>query len=502
MSSAQADTHLKAAQNMARAFEIGAAGKQNEAMDILCQFWRAYGMIPQAVGQAVQFGLSMNQSQLLLDSMLHCIKENPQQIVLRGKVAGLYLGLSQHEAALPFLLGLRNNECSGDKTVHRLVIDCYHAMHRLEDEIEACRHTQQRLPQEQYAYVSEGLALVGLGRHEESYAAHCRALEVFPDSPNLHVSRGVLQFMLTDFADGFEDYEYRHRQHNAVKIDFDVPSWNGESLEGKKLLIYQEQGIGDVIMWATLLPYMMTQTEQITLALIAKLQPLFARSFPEITIIDYDPDELLETQQQFDVVTPIADLMRYALPHERPSSKAAVFKANESKVEALRTHYLEVAQARGAQKLVGISWHTTNDRTGAYRNIPLEQWAPILSQPHIQCVSMQYGDHEDELKAIDARFPGAIYADSNVNAYHDTDGLAAQAAAMDEIVTIQNATSHIGGALGVPTSVMLSVASSWRFGLGHTHNAWYQSLQIERQETIFDWHPVIERIAKRLENEA
>lgn len=499
----QAETQgERLARDIAAAVQDYAAGHTQQAIETMCAFWRLYEAMPEAVEQTVQYILSQRQPQLALESLRARLAENPHAALLRGRLAGIYLGQDRQAEALEHLDYLRRHEGAGDVMVHQLVLDTLHALGRLEEERDLAQAAQARFPSESRFYVAEGLARAGLADHAGSREAHSRGIDACDDVPHLHVSRGVLDFMLSDFERGFTDYAHRFDQKNALKLIFDTPRWQGEAPEGKKLLLYSEQGIGDIIMWATLLPYVQQQGAQITLAVLPKLLPLFARSFPELDLIPFEPETLLARQRDFDYVAPLGDLMQPVLPHYTPAEHPPLFRADAERSAALRERYLEIARGRGARRLVGISWHTTNQRTGPYRNIPLEQWKPILEQPQLQCICLQYGEHDDELEAIERALPGAIYRDAQISAFNDTDGLAAQVAAMDEVVTTQNATSHLGGALGVKTTLMLSAASSWRFGLKRLDNRWYRSLRLERQETIYDWEPVIARVAAALKKTA
>ncbi len=151
------------------------------------------------------------------------------------------------------------------------------------------------------------------------------------------------------------------------------------------------------------------------------------------------------------------------------------------------------------KRLIGISWHTENKDTFSQRNIPLNLWAPLFALPHLQFISLQYGAHHEALGIIEQHFPGKVYVDPRVDAYADTDGLASQISAVDQVVSIQNATVHLAGALGKPTTLMLSAASDWRWGLDRTDSRWYRSVRIERQTKLLDWAPVIERVRVALE---
>ena len=200
-------------------------------------------------------------------------------------------------------------------------------------------------------------------------------------------------------------------------------------------------------------------------------------------------------KSHFDVQLAFSQLMQHALPHYEPAQHAPHLKADKERAGRLREKYLSLS---GAKKLVGIAWHSANQDSSGQRNIPLALWQLLFALPHVQYVVLQYGDHRMEIDDVNRRFSGKLYLDSGIDSFHDMDALAAQIAAMDEVVTIDNATVHLAGALGVKTTLLLSAASEWRWGLERTDNRRYASVYLERQEKILAWEPVMARVEERL----
>ena len=324
------------------------------------------------------------------------------------------------------------------------------------------------------------------------------AAAMTPEDHASHVAVGIIKLLISDCRDGYEEYA-AHRDYAMVKEGLEISAleWHGESLKDKKLLLWSSQGIGDVVMFASLLPWVLKQDAKVTLALYPKMIPLFMRSFPGVSIIPYSKNNLQVYAPHCDLQAVFGQLMTYALPHYTPSEHLPFLKADMERVQILRDKYL--ALRPGIKKLVGISWHTINTDTAEMRNIRLQKWAPLFSLSHIQFVSLQYGDHATEIKAANYAFPGALHVDSDIDAFENIDGLAAQIAAMDEVLTIQNATAHLAGALGVKTTLMLCAASDWRWGLKRSDSRWYKSVHIVRQEKLLDWQPVIDHVSHQVE---
>jgi hypothetical protein len=154
---------------------------------------------------------------------------------------------------------------------------------------------------------------------------------------------------------------------------------------------------------------------------------------------------------------------------------------------------------------VGLAWYTRNKTTGKERSIDLATLDPLfsepdVSQPGVQWISLQYGDHEALEREVAGR---PIFVDRTVDQFagHQFTGIdrfAAQIAAMDLVITIDNSTAHLAGALGIPTWVLLPFAPDWRWMLDRDDSPWYPTMRLFRQPKPGDWQPVVRSILKAL----
>jgi len=151
----------------------------------------------------------------------------------------------------------------------------------------------------------------------------------------------------------------------------------------------------------------------------------------------------------------------------------------------------------GDRLRVGIAWHTTAPNAGLRRQLALSRLTPLLRHPGARFVSLQYGDHAAEIAALAAQ-GSELLQDPEVDPWSDLDGWAAQIAALDLVITIDNSTAHMAGALGVPCWVMLPHPPEWRWLLARADCLWWPSLQLFRQPRPGDWGPVIAELTARL----
>jgi len=259
------------------------------------------------------------------------------------------------------------------------------------------------------------------------------------------------------------------------------------------LLLWGEQGIGDEIQFAGLIPEAVRTGNRIVLDCEARLRPLFARSFPELEVVSgCCPADA----GAFEIA---AQLSTGGLPGLYRTSKAAFFattspylRADPALRESFRARYAD------GRRLIGLAWHTRNQKTGRKRSMELGLFVPFFALPGIRWIGLQYGDF-DALQAQASAANAPLLIDHSVDQLADLDRFAAQVAAMDHVITIDNSTAHLAGALGVPVWLMLPFTADWRWMEERSDSPWYPTMRLFRQPTRGDWAGVIRRVADELQ---
>lgn len=338
------------------------------------------------------------------------------------------------------------------------------------------------------------------GAYDKAVERFDRALELDPDLVRAKFSKAQILLMRSEFKEGLDLYDARFEMDIKNTASLDAPRWQGEDLNGKHLFIWGEQGVGDIVMFASLLPALQTQFKpaKITLSVFEKMVALFQRSFPDIHVIPIPRD--LERGQHYDlacdVCMPLGDVLRYVLPHSTPANEQpqGFLKANTQEVGEIRAKF----KSLGNKRLIGFSWMTTNEKTAVTRNVPLAQWGPIFETPGCLFFSIQHFGQAQQVAQLRAQNGYNVMVDPGFDPAADVDKLATIIAAMDEVISIQNANIHLGGALGVPTTMMLSEGSDFRWLNGRSDNLWYQSVRMERQTKALVWEEVVAKVAADL----
>lgn len=374
------------------------------------------------------------------------------------------------------------------------------AQDKLGEAAESYRRALALKPGLPEVYVNLGNILQAQGNVEDGLASFRRALALNPDLAEAQVAESMALLLQGSFADGWHNFERRWvtREYETPMRTYPQPLWNGEPLQSGRLLIWGEQGIGDEIMFAGLIPDVIRTRTPLVVDCDPRLQALFTRSFPGVHVIaGYDP------QRDADLNI-AAHLPSGSLPGIFRTSSAA-FAATTSPYlladpverECFRTQYAD------GRRLVGLAWHTKNQKTGRRRSIDLAQLAPLFPQPDarsqgdVHWISLQYGDH-DALQQQAAAAAVPILVDRTVDQLSDMDRFAAQVAAMDLVITIDNSTAHLAGALGVPTWLLLPFAPNWRWLLDREDSPWYPAMRIFRQTSLGDWTEVVQQVQAAL----
>lgn len=268
-----------------------------------------------------------------------------------------------------------------------------------------------------------------------------------------------------------------------------LPIWRGESLQGKRLLLLGEQGIGDTMMFATLIPRLQEEGAQVALLPGDRLLSLYRRSLPDVAVLSTaDVRQGRHRPEAFDWQCPIGSIVQHRFhAMDQFAPRSPFLKADLRHTAELRSRY---CAGHPDQKLVGISWQGGGKpKRIAAKSITLKRLAPLLSLAGVRFVSLQYGDDGPHLQRFRNASGIEVLHDDSINPLKDMDAWHAQVAAMDAVVSIANTTIHGAGGLGVPTLCLLSREADWRWVKPQVDSRcyWYPSVDIVHQAADGSW---------------
>ena len=291
------------------------------------------------------------------------------------------------------------------------------------------------------------------------------------------------------------------RWQRALKKPFtpkEVAIWRGESLAGKRLLLLGEQGIGDSMMFATLIPKLQDEGAKISLLPGDRLVSIYKRSLPDVNVLTLSElqDQLLESKD-FDFQSPLGSVCQYRFPQISDyGMKNNFLKADAHQTNELRQRYFD------GRPLIGISWQG-GGKVGRIhlKSLKLREMSPILQRSDVRFVSLQYGDDGPHLKRYKKETGIEVLHDDAIDPLRDMDKWLCQVAAMDGVISIANTTIHGAGGLGIPTLCLVSQNSDWRWIDPSVYRGcyWYPSVDATYQQSK-DWQPVISNACQWLKD--
>ncbi len=283
------------------------------------------------------------------------------------------------------------------------------------------------------------------------------------------------------------------RWQRSLKKPFtpeEVPFWRGESLKGKRLLLLGEQGIGDSMMFATLIPRLQKEGAKITLLPGDRLLSIYRRSLSDVTVVSRD--ELVRRDwkaSNFDLQSPLGSICQYRF-HKLSdySPRRRFLKADPIQTSQLRERYSD------GRPLIGISWQGGGKANRiAMKSLKLKQLTPLLQNPDYRFVSLQYGDDGPHLQRYHQATGVEVFHDDSINPLKDMDGWLSQVAAMDAVISIANTTVHGSGGLGIPTMCLVSQQRDWRWIDPEIYKGcyWYSSVDAAYQDHKMNWQTAL-----------
>jgi tetratricopeptide (TPR) repeat protein len=358
------------------------------------------------------------------------------------------------------------------------------------DEAIAQYHTAIGLkPDYAEAHSGLGVVLQALGRDDEAVRHYDQAIRLKGDYVEAKWNESLLYLSLGRFSEGWPLYESRWA--TTGKPRYSERPWNGEPVNGT-LLIWGEQGLGDEILYASMVPDVIGYAQSVVLEVEPRLVTLFARSFPDVSVIG---ESHAPYGGRFDAQAPIGGLGRYLRMDWKsfPRREQGYLVADGERAAGLRRRLL-------ADTVVGLSWSSQAAKFGKAKSAALRDFEPILRWPGCRFVDLQYGDTAAERAAVERETGIRIEHLDDIDNTRDIDGLTALIAACDLVVTVSNVTAHLAGALGKPTWVLVPHGNArlWYWFKDGADSPWYPHVRLRRQSLGQPWSALMASVADEI----
>ena len=348
------------------------------------------------------------------------------------------------------------------------------------------------------AYGDRALCCLARNDLDQAMAGLRQAQTISPHYAEANWNLALIMLLKGSFRQGFELYEWRKKVKSPMgSRAFLKPLWLGaEPLDGKHILVHEEQGIGDVVQFSRYLRLLLDAGARVTFAVDARLARLIAAVEPAVEVVvidDVTPDFAC------DFHCPLMSLP-LAFKTDLTSIPAQIlrFSGDMDLAKSLRARL----SAPDGKRICGVSWVSRNIATGSLRSVRLIDLFSRIDASRYTFVNLQYGDCVEEIADLKRKTGIDVLSLPEIDNYGDLDGLAALIEACDLVVSIDNSTAHLAGALNKQTFVLLPYAPDWRWMMDRDDSPWHPSLRLFRQQALGDWDGVFTRLGKALTQES
>ncbi|MGA2350534.1 MAG: tetratricopeptide repeat protein [Terracidiphilus sp.] len=347
---------------------------------------------------------------------------------------------------------------------------------------------------------NRGNSLLDLGRADEALQAQERAVERDPSSPGARYNLSLTRLRLGHWEQGWPGYESRwhfREVHRGPRI-FSQPRWQGEALDGRRILLHAEQGLGDTIQFCRYVTLIearggtaILQVQEPALRLMQSLAAVRA-GLAEVMLLGAMPSD-------FDLECPLLSLPAvFGTTVETVPWPGAYLGADPEFAHEKRAQFAD-GGGEFRPLRVGLAW-AGNPRYKAdgQRSVELTTLLPLLRNsprtPGVAWISLQKGLAAEQL----AMLPDDVFVRDGCSRDRDLAETASLVATLDLVITTDTCIAHLAGAMAKPVWILLPHLSDWRWMQQTEVTPWYPTARLFRQSAPGDWAGLIERVTGEL----
>ena len=355
---------------------------------------------------------------------------------------------------------------------------------------EYLRKAHELVPNSVDILLELGAVLIPLEKTTAAFDCCRKILAIRPDCVEAFYNMGYLQLRSGDYLAGFANFEARLGME-TLQIDrrtYLQQRWDGSPLGGRSILVYGEQGMGDVIQFSRYLPLVAQQSGQVVFEVDEPLVPLFSSSFAGVAQVvpKSETPPLTDTYIQSLSLPYIFRTTLDTVPHHIP-----YLVPDPSKVAMWRQ-----LLAGDAAYRVGLVWRgSPRNPMDQERSSSLAAFSSLANLGGVSLYSLQVGPAAEEATSL----PAGMRLTNHTARLEDLSDTAALIANLDLVIGIDTAVAHLAGALGKPVWLLLAAVPDWRWLTGRDDSPWYPTMRLFRQERPGDWGGAVERVKNALE---
>ena len=418
-----------------------------------------------------------------LESFQRAVQLDPDGAATHNNLGNLLRTLRRPAEALESYrraMHLQPRDASIRYNIGTALIDLY----RIEEALVWFEQAARAQPPYAPAACAGGEALVRLGRIPEALQWFDLAKRLRPGDPNPRLGEGLAMLMLGHFREGWAGFEARV-EDRRVREGFPAvtgPIWRGkEDINGRTMLIYAEQGFGDIIQFVRYVPLLRARGARVVLRVPA----------PVLSLLRPLPDRIIDSNGRVPKHDLHCPLLSLPLAFD---TRLATIPAEVPYLSADREHLTMWKQRLGPKRCRRIGLALSGNPQHEFdrlRSIPAVDFASVLHQAGVEFHLLQKLVPEADLPVL--REAGVQIHSQALRGFSDTAALIAH---MDLVISVDSSPAHLAGAMAKPVWIMLQFDCDFRWMRGRTDSPWYPTARLFRQPAMREWRPVIEAVAE------
>jgi tetratricopeptide (TPR) repeat protein len=330
---------------------------------------------------------------------------------------------------------------------------------------------------------------------DSALKAYHTTLTLNPDAYQVYLNMSAAYLKQQNFSEGFKHYEWRWWLPDSGKmaLESSISAWSGQ--KGKKILVWGEQGVGDTILFSSMMPQLIDASDEVIFRCDQRLIPLFSRSFKGNVRFVAKNDTVYESDCDFQIpIGSLAKFFRQSI-NDFSKSKNRFLSADEERSLKIRKALVKDEK----KKVFGIAWRGGASKEGEHKNknLPLLDILKMFEKSEVIFLNLQYGNVDEDIDEA-ATLGINMVNFEEIDNFADIDGVAAQINACDAIITADGINAHLAGALGKNAYILLPYTSDWRWGTVSDRSYWHASLKLIRQTKPGCWEAPFAELEKAL----
>ena len=338
-------------------------------------------------------------------------------------------------------------------------------------------------PKHEKSYYNLGCLYQQVGKINEAYKEFEKALTINKNYIDAKINLSRLQLSKQEFSYGWEGYELRqggvNKTYNILNIE-KHNIWNGEKFNGD-LIVHGEQGLGDQILFSSVLGELKKYCNSIRVSVDKRLIPIMERSFKGVVFLDKMKPIKVNKNNTKNIL--LGSLCRHLRKktHDFKFNKSPWLKASKTKIDEINNIFSFNKKIK-----VGLSWKGGSVKR-VNRQINIIDLCSIFDQDKYELINLQHINYKDDIDLVSKKLNRKIFYSKKLDYKDDLDSILALINECDLIITLGNTIGHLSSAIGKKTFVLVAPNAQWYWLSEYKKKLWYPNCNVIVAKNNYNW---------------